>query len=348
MNLKLFRTVLLIKLVFVTCAFSQRSTARFLLWQPSARSYAMGGVGTALSDDATATYYNPANIAFLPGKNVVVSYVKPFPFFDNTHHSYAALTFPVQDYGTVGIAYNRIWREPQFSSSIGTLDAEKPGFFTPTHWVVQLTYAIQLNRLFSAGVNLGLLKQNYTNLQVSIEEGKGKPVSLSAGVGLFGKGLFSKATYYHVVEQDRHSFFDRIAIDRDSRGVSLGLALMNAGPKVTVLDAERKDPLPTTLALGISYLPLVMDDLEVLLAADLVNQLYDAAFLEYAHLGAEIRLLRFWAIRLGYFGDTSAPKTSYYTYGGGFRCKYFTFNIARYNRSLLSTWHFDATLSVEM
>jgi hypothetical protein len=36
---------------------AQNSTARFLYWQPSAMSKAIGGVGTAYMDNAFAVYY---------------------------------------------------------------------------------------------------------------------------------------------------------------------------------------------------------------------------------------------------------------------------------------------------
>lgn len=40
----------------VSFTYSQNSTARFLLWHPSARFMSMGGVGTALETNAFAVF----------------------------------------------------------------------------------------------------------------------------------------------------------------------------------------------------------------------------------------------------------------------------------------------------
>jgi hypothetical protein len=75
-------------LILIQPMNAQKSTARFLLWQPSALSHAMGGVGTALHEDAFAMYYNPSALAFSRRFNAVGSLVKPLPFFGNTVHSF--------------------------------------------------------------------------------------------------------------------------------------------------------------------------------------------------------------------------------------------------------------------
>ncbi|MDZ7623025.1 MAG: hypothetical protein U5J96_01070 [Ignavibacteriaceae bacterium] len=56
--------VLFISLLYPFVARSQSSTASFLYWQPSAKSYSMGGIGSALSNDIFSAYYNPAGLAY--------------------------------------------------------------------------------------------------------------------------------------------------------------------------------------------------------------------------------------------------------------------------------------------
>ncbi|NIU08417.1 MAG: hypothetical protein GWN81_06050, partial [Phycisphaerae bacterium] len=133
-------------LTHVPIIHSQNSTARFMLWQPSARSISMGGVGTAIVDNSFAVFYNPAGLAFANGINLAGSFVKPFPFFEHTIHSLTALSASFKGFGTLAISANRFWRERQAITDetgpeIIGVDEKKFNFFKSTHWEIKLSYA---------------------------------------------------------------------------------------------------------------------------------------------------------------------------------------------------------------
>src|SRR3990172_2774730 len=162
----LFATILSFSLPL----FSQNSTVRFMLWQPSARSMAMGGAGVAVTDNSFAAFYNPAALAFSK-INLSTSYVEPFPFLENTIHSLTALAIPLRGIGVFGFSANRFWMEGQaYTDESGPEilggDFVDTNFFKSTHWELKLSYAALLSENVSAGINVSFLKINLAEVNV--------------------------------------------------------------------------------------------------------------------------------------------------------------------------------------
>jgi hypothetical protein len=338
--------------LLTTAIYSQNSTARYLLWQPSARSYAMGGVGNAITENSFAVYYNPAGLAFVKGINLASSYVKPFPFFNHTHHSLTALSVSFVRLGTFALSINRFWRERQIwteedsPEAIG-IDGEKTNFFKPTHWEAKFSYATFLKENISIGLNLSLLRMKLSEIHQGEERKDGKTGTVLLGAGFLIKNVLPKSTLKTKYSLN-NTLIDKIADRQKYEGISFGLALLNAGTKITFIDNARNDNPPTVLVLGVAYWLLFSDHLSILLSTDLEKQIFESSGLNYIHLGNELRLFRLFSVRMGYFLDTFKQKTSYFTFGGGVNLKFLSINLARYKRSLLPTWHFDGTISLEI
>ncbi len=347
---KLRFTLLLILFlsVFVSSVHSQKSTARFLLWQPSARSVSMGGVGAALLDNSFAVYYNPAGLAFSKGLDVFGSFVKPFSFFDNTMHSLSGVSIPVKDFGTLAIAANRFWREGQaFRNEANTdlgVDGKKFNFFKSTHWEVKLSYATMINKNLSVGLNLSYLRIKLADVEVGAQRGVGKANAVLFGGGFLVKNILPNTTFNPQQKQPRNLFGKNLDIHQ---GFSVGFSILNAGSQITFINDSQKDNPPTLASLGFTYWPVSSEAYSLMLSTDFEKQIFESSTLDYIHLGGEFRYLLF-SIRSGYFLDTEAPSTSYLAYGGGLNFKSLTLNVARYKLSLVSTWHFDGILSVEL
>lgn len=330
---------------------AQKSTARFLLWQPSATSNAMGGVGTALYGNAFAAYHNPAALAFSPSLSLVGSFVKPIPFLGDMVHSFFSISHRTQAVGAFAISANVLWKGNQTRTlsfgpdPIGTLDE--------FDWSGNISYGLHLTNNFAIGGTIKLLKIKINSTTYNIrgifesEIVNTNAVMLDAGV-LF-KNLIPEATLTPSgLEVGR--FIKKLADNRKVAGLSFGAALLNAGRKVSFLEYPnaKSDHLPTRIMLGLAYWPLHSEALGLMLASDLEKLLHESSTFDYLHLGGEARLLSLLCFRAGYFLDTFGSKNSYFTLGGGIHTKYFSLNLARYTRTILPSWHVEGTLSVEL
>ncbi|HTK80876.1 MAG TPA: hypothetical protein VL633_01150, partial [Bacteroidota bacterium] len=60
------------------------SAVPFLLIAPNARADGMGEAGGALADDASAAFWNPAALAFLPGQEISLTHSNWLPAFQQS------------------------------------------------------------------------------------------------------------------------------------------------------------------------------------------------------------------------------------------------------------------------
>src|SRR5206468_189088 len=66
------------------------ASGEFLLLGAGARGVALGGAFAALTTDATATYYNPAGLAQIPSRSVMISSYK---YVAGTSYAWAGVAF---------------------------------------------------------------------------------------------------------------------------------------------------------------------------------------------------------------------------------------------------------------
>ncbi len=116
------------------------STADFLKLGAGARQLAMGEAGTALSDDANAMYWNPADLLRIPGKSAVLMHA---PYIDPTYYDFGAYAQRV-GYGALGFSWQHF--------SAGTIHETDPygkdaGEFSPSDTALTLGGAVTTNRV---------------------------------------------------------------------------------------------------------------------------------------------------------------------------------------------------------
>ncbi len=75
---------------------------QFLKIGVSPRADAIGGAFTAIADDASAVYYNPAGLVQIENRELMLSYIQ-YPA--DITHSFAAFTMPLKFGGVVGFGY---------------------------------------------------------------------------------------------------------------------------------------------------------------------------------------------------------------------------------------------------
>jgi hypothetical protein len=323
---------------------AQQAGARFLLWRPTATSNSMGGVGTAISQDVFASYFNPAGLAFSRQLSIGGSFVRPIPFFGNTAHTFISIAGNVESIGAIAGSANLFWKGKVVrTSSVGPQLIGAEDLFD---WQAKLSYARSIAEGVSVGASFGVLRVGLSDIGTDWEKGSGVSTSIMFDTGVMVKDLLPEATW-NPYETEEASSFDDFVDPTSYRGMSVGLALLNVGPKMTFIDAAQSDNPPSLLSLGVGYSPIRSNFVGLLIAIDLEKQLFEDSKLDYIHWGGELRLGRFVSLRGGYFQDTFGPKNSYWTFGGGIHSKFVTFNVARYTRTLLPTWHFDGTISLE-
>jgi hypothetical protein len=343
-------TISILSIFITNQSLAQNSTATFLYWQPSARSYAMGGIGSALSDDIYSTYYNPAGLAFSKKITLTGSFVKPFPFFGNIANSFFGISLKIDDSNALGISSNLFWMGKQIRTSeaspepIGVED-------TPFHWNIKLSYSYLIFNNFSAGISAGILHINLSDRPVGEEHSTGTATTILVDAGILAKDLLQESTFEPDEGENKYPpFFDwllEIGEDYRSRGFSVGMSISNLGPDIAYIDEVQSDPSPSKLLLGLTYNVFSSKPLGIVLGTDFEKRLHESNTLDYLHMGGEIKLFKVLNLRMGYFLNTIENGYSYLTYGGGISLKFLSINVARYNRSLESTWHFDSVVSFE-
>ena len=235
----LFALVLVSMVLFDhTALFAQGEAAvPFLLISPGARNGGMGEAGVALVNDATAVYWNPAGLAFQyedpetdKMHEITFMHAKWLPQFNfsDLFYDYMAGRYYVEDLGMFGGSLTflnlgkNIWTD-ETGQEIGTFDSFE--------YALTLSYATKLEDNLGVGINAKIVQSNLADVSPGSENQDGKATTFAVDVGL----LWTPA--YEFLNQR----------------LNLGFSLSNFGPKVTYIDRDQADPMPTNLRLGLAY-----------------------------------------------------------------------------------------------
>ncbi len=135
------------------------SAANFLKIDVGSRAVAMGGAYSALAQDATALYWNPAGIANLKKSEATFSYAD---WIADTKLSYAGLVIPLETFGTIGLSV-----QSYSSGDIRETTLTKPDgtgrFFDATDLAFGFTYARAVTDRFSFGGTLKIVREDLAN-----------------------------------------------------------------------------------------------------------------------------------------------------------------------------------------
>jgi hypothetical protein len=206
----------------------------FLAITPDARAGAMGDAGVATRPDANATYWNAAKLAFLDSDFGIAGSYTPWLSKVVSDMSISYLT-----------GYKKLNEEQALALSMRYFDlgdiqlTNEQGdllqLVSPREFSLAATYAMQLGEGFSMGLTGRFIHSNlFAGTTSGGGAGDGKP-GISAGVDV--------GAYYTK---------DAVLAGRQSN-ISFGAVIANIGPKITYLDEDQADFLPTTLRLGTAY-----------------------------------------------------------------------------------------------
>ncbi|MBN1968276.1 MAG: PorV/PorQ family protein [Candidatus Delongbacteria bacterium] len=242
------KIVITAMLILASVVFSRPSEAGviFLNIDAGARATGMGNSFVALADDATATYWNPAGLAYQEGKEFSVMYANWLPGFnlknDTMYYMFSAYKQNIPGLGTIGgnIVYLYLG-EMQRTNELG----QEEGTFTTYETAATLSYGTDLSEELAIGLNVKFIYSHLSDQGAGKEKGSGTGYSTALDLGLM----------YLPTDE-----------------LSIGMSISNMGPKISYIDYEQADPLPTNLKLGFAYY-LLNDDINSLVITGDMNKL---------------------------------------------------------------------------
>jgi len=302
------------------------ATAEFLLIAPGARAGGIGEANVALANDAYATYWNPAGLGFLKGKEFSGMHVKWLPGFKlgDMFYDFASYIQSIEGIGTFGISaiYLTLGEQEHRDENNNYL-----GTFDSFHTAIGLSYGTQLSDNLAVGSTMKFIYMKLTNqMMVGAQSTKGTGTSVGLDLGL----LWTPGWL--------------------NRRSTLGVNVMNLGPKVTFVDADQADPIPSNFKAGFSYRALETEFNKLALTME-INKLlvtrhkdgtsdsfYKAIFTSWTDGGLKYQIKRasiaggaeYWysnlfSLRAGYFYEDSG-KRRFATFGAGIRYSIYQFD----------------------
>lgn len=125
------------------------SAAAFLEIGIGAKAEAMGGAFTALSDDASALYWNPAGISGMQGISLTANHTE---WLADTKFQYVGLVIPMGDYKAIGLSLTMLdYMDKQPVRTINQPDGTGE-YYDASDMAIALTYGMNITSGFSFGV----------------------------------------------------------------------------------------------------------------------------------------------------------------------------------------------------
>lgn len=206
----------------------------FLQIEPDTRTAGMGNAGVAISDNASAVFWNPAGLAFQTGNEVSITHANWLPQFDvGLFYDYLVGKYEIEGIGVIGghITFLNLGEQ-----ILTAEDGPEPiGEFSSYEVATGLSYGFKLNENIAVGTGLRFI---YSNLVPSGTMVSGQEARNGTSIGFDLAGLYRSNPF---------SVLDRNTV------VSAGVNLSNIGPPIQYTDEAQKDPLPTLLRAGWSY-----------------------------------------------------------------------------------------------
>ncbi len=274
-----------------------------LVFPVGARFNAMGEAGTALSQDATAMWWNPGGFAFMPLRerqhdlHIMQSSLAE-GLADDIGLYWVGYGTPMGQTGAFGVYLNYLDMGSQQATDEDQTDK---GTFSSYEWAFGATYAVRLTSTIGVGLGVKYFRDKLADTQF-LQDTTGSGSGDSFGVDF---GIHMK------VPSLRSNF---------------GLAVANLGPGIQHVNADQNDPMPRKMTVGIATSLYHSEYMGLLMVADYLVPLYKykddkwgtgfATEEEEYGYGAEWNYLRSLFMRIGYksadFGDINDT-----TYGFG-------------------------------
>ncbi len=324
------RIVIIVSILLLVVMFAQQSFAvseaavLFLMISPGARAAGMGEAFVAVADDATATFWNPAGLAYQYGKQISFMHVNWLSgLTDDLFYEFLTGVVSIEGVGTVGmnVVYLDLGEQQGMDEQ-----GNETGTFSSNEFAITASYGATVSDNLAMGVNLRYIRSNLSNRGAGAEKGSGQASAFAFDVGLM---------YRFPVWNER---------------IIWGMNISNMGPKIAYIDAAQADPLPTNLKTGFAIKIVNQKYNKLTLSADinkllvtphndkpadpfyqaLITSWYDEPFQRELDKITRSVGLEYWygdliGLRGGYYHDKEG-KVTYLTFGAGLKYSLYSFD----------------------
>jgi len=214
--------------------------AVFLLINPGSSAAGVGEAQTGKADDAYASYYNPAGLAFLEKPEIALQHVNWLPnLAADIYYEFITYATPIKGIGTFGghIIYLNLG-EQTATDEIGN----ELGQFKSYMMALNASFGMKVKEHSAVGFNFKVFHQKLAESYYSDIAGTG--VGSEVGDPFSTDFAFDIGYLTKFGKEKQHSF---------------GFAIQNIGPEIDFVDAEQADPAPTNMRIGF-YTRLYKDD----------------------------------------------------------------------------------------
>jgi hypothetical protein len=236
---KLTFGILAVALLFSGAIISQatndsQAAVLALLIEPGARQAGMGEAFSAISDDATAGFYNPAGLAFQDrnSHNFQFMHQNWLPtLVSDMYYEYLGYSQYAEGWGN--FAFNVVYFNMGEQYRTSEHSAEILSTFHSFDIFLTGSYGATITDNFSLGLTLKGIYSKLSDQGQGSEKGKGIGTSFAFDFGSMWKTPL--------------------------RGLTLSSTIHNLGPKIAYIDVTQADPLPLNWVFGAAYVPVESD-----------------------------------------------------------------------------------------
>lgn len=219
-------TLLVMASLTGTLLAQSEAGAIWLLINPGARADGMGESGVAICDDAYASYWNPAGLGFLRGREIALMHTNWLPnLASDIYYDFIGYRQFVPNFGTFGgnVVLMNLGEQIAMDERANYL-----GTFASYMMAITVSYGTELSQTASIGVNAKMIHQHLTDILAGREKGKGYSTNFGFDFGYLKKDFLLK-------------------------NLAFGATISNVGPKIAFIDVAQADPMPTNLKIGLGY-----------------------------------------------------------------------------------------------
>ena len=203
-----------------------------LLIEPGAKQAGMGEAYSAIADDATAGYYNPAGLAYQDRNRKNIQFMHQNWLtglqIDDMYYEYLGYSQYAEGWGNfaINLTYFNMGEQDRTSEH----SPEVIGTFHSFDVYLTGSYGATITDNFSLGISLKGIYSKLADQGQGQEKGKGIGSSFALDFGSMYKTPI--------------------------RGLTLSAVIHNLGPKISYIDVTQADPLPLNMVFGAAYIPI--------------------------------------------------------------------------------------------
>ena len=215
-----------------------------------ARYNALGEAGSALAQDAAATWFNPGGLAFMGDRrettDVQLMYSKlAAGLADDINLSWAGYATAVGNNGALGVTFTYLNMGEQLAVDE---DNNVIGTFRSYEFVIQGNYALKISQNVGLGFGVKYFRDKLADDNVLQDGSGGSGDSFGVDLGVLWKVPAAR--------------------------LNLAAAVANIGPDIKHVDADQADPMPRKFTVGLAYGLFSSEYMGLLLLGDYQLPLY--------------------------------------------------------------------------